>query len=131
MLFIFSFQNSYCTANWSFITKTFLMKNIVILVGDVFIYSSFLLYTVFPLLAINVLLPCQYLHLEGSIKVVLLNRLRKVSFSHLFIIENNFILYRKPVLFSISLFTLEISFSSFLQIPIFQRILPFGAPFCA
>ena len=86
------------------------MKNIVILVGDVFIYSSFLLYTVFLLLAINVLLPCQYLHLEGSIKVVLLNRLRKVSFSHLSIIENNFILYRKPVLFSISLFTLEISF---------------------
>ncbi len=26
MLFIFSFQNSYCSANWSFNTKTFVMK---------------------------------------------------------------------------------------------------------
>ena len=94
------------------------MKNIVIWV-DVFIYSSFLLYTVFPLLAINVPSPYQYLHLEGSIKVMLLNSLRKISFSHLFIIENNSFYIENLYYFQYPFHIRNFLLSS-LQIPIFR-----------
>lgn len=75
MLFIFPFQNSCCSANQSFNAKTFLIRKHRQRSGDVFIYVSFLSHTAFLLLAINVLSPFQYHHLEFPTKVMLLNRL--------------------------------------------------------